>query len=89
MSNEPEHAEAEVLPWPVLDPWPGGWLDDTPPEAVRRMRLRTSTQRWAAIFRMRATARTWTEAGERMRHPHLDDAAIAARVRARLAGLVP
>ncbi|GJG87065.1 hypothetical protein tb265_22460 [Gemmatimonadetes bacterium T265] len=86
MPNEPENTEVDALPWPVLDPWPAGWLDDTPAESVRRLRRRTAAERWAAIFRLRATAWTWTEAGERMRHPDLDDAAIAARVRARLAG---
>jgi len=80
-----EYGMADPLPWPDLDPIPPGWLDDTPPEAVRRLRLRTAAQRWAAIFRARATARTWAEAGERMRYPQLDDAAIAERVRARLA----
>lgn len=38
-------------------------------------------------MRMRATARAWLEAGERMRHPTLDDVQIAARVRARLTGV--
>ena len=77
---------ADALPWPDLDPIPAGWLDDTPPDAVRRLRTRTAAQRWDAIFRLRATARTWAEAGERMRNPDLDDSTIAARVRARIAG---
>lgn len=77
---------ADPLPWPDLDPMPPGWLDDTPAEAVVRLRRRTPAQRWAAIFRLRATARAWIAAGERLRHPALDEVALAHRVRARLAG---
>lgn len=75
---------ADPLPWPRLDPIPPGWLDDTPPEAVARWRAMTPARRFDAFLRTRATVRQWMLAGERLRHPGLDEPALAARVRARL-----
>ena len=72
-------------PWPALDPWPPGWLGDTPPRTVAHWRAMTMAERYAAVMRARATARVWVLAGERLRQPDEDEDSLRARVRQRLA----
>lgn len=78
-------AEEEPLPWPVLDPWPAGWLGDTPEAAVATWRRMTSARRLAIARGLLATARGALAAGIRMRHPALGDREVAGRVREEIA----
>ena len=75
---------ADPLPWPELDPFPEGWLDDTPYEAVVRWRRLTPADRFAAFLRARETVWRWSLAGERMRYPDRTDAEHMRAVRERL-----
>lgn len=76
---------ADPLPWPRLDPLPPGWLDDTPADAVARLRAQTPQRRAATAHLLWRTARAALAAGERARRPQEGDREIAARVRTRLA----
>lgn len=75
----------DSLPWPMLDPIPPGWLDDTPADAVRRLRAQAPQRRAATAHVLWRSARAAVAAGERLRHPRDTDRQIAARVRARIA----
>lgn len=77
---------APPLPWPSLDPMPDGWLDDTPAAAVAMWRRLTPARRLATAHGLLTTARAVLAAGTRMREPHLDRRAVAARVREAIAG---